>query len=78
MEFTHKGKRFDLSKEDFVKAIKRAKPTRIQKYSVVIGGTEYPIWQVVAAGTGRPVIEFTSSTAYSLLQRFGFDIQVEE
>ncbi len=77
MEFTHKGKRFDLAKDDFVKAIKGAKAGRIQKYSVLIGGIEYPIRQVVAAGTGRPVIEFTSSTAYSLLQRLGFDIQIE-
>jgi hypothetical protein len=78
MEFTHKGKRFELVKDDFVKAIKGAKAGRIQKYSVIISGNEYPIRQVVAAGTGRPVIEFTTSTAYSILQRAGFDIQIDE
>jgi hypothetical protein len=78
MEFTHKGRRFDLTKEDFIKAMKGAKPGRIQKYSVVIGGIEYPIRQVVAAGTSRPVIEFTTSTAYSVLQRAGFDLRIDD
>jgi hypothetical protein len=49
----------------------------IQKYSTEVSGLSYPIRQVVAAGTGRPAIEFTSAAAYRILQRFGFEIETE-
>jgi hypothetical protein len=78
IKFTHRGQEFELSKEDFVKAMKGIKPGNIQKYSTIVGGIEYPIRQVVAGGTGRPAIEFTSAAAYRLLQRFGFEIRIEE
>lgn len=78
IKFTHRGQQFELSKDDFVKAMKQAKPGNIQKYSVVVGGVEYPIRQVIAAGTGRPAIEFTSAAAYRILQKFGFDIKTGE
>jgi hypothetical protein len=51
---------------------------RVQKYSVKIKGKEYPTRQVVALGTGRPSIEFTSAAAYRILQKFGFEIDVWE
>lgn len=53
-------------------------PARVQKYSVTIRGMRYPTRQVVALGTGRPSIEFTSAAAYRILQKFGFDIDVWE
>ena len=77
IQFTHRGERFDLTKDHFVKAVKGVKPGRVQKYSVIVGGLESPIRQVVAAGTGRPAIEFTSAAAYRILQKFGFDIHTE-
>lgn len=78
IQFTHRGQRFDLTKDDFIKAVKGMKPGRIQKYSVIVGELEYPIRQVVAAATGRPAIEFTSAAAYRILQKYGFNIQTEE
>lgn len=78
IQFTHRGTQFNLTKDDFTKAVKLVKPGRIQKYSVIVGGVEFPIRQVVAAGTGRPAIEFTSAAAYRILQKFGFDIKTDE
>jgi hypothetical protein len=78
IKFTNREKEFDMSKEDFVKAVKGLKPGKIQKYSTFAEGVQYPIRQVVAAGTGRPAIEFTSAAAYRILQRCGFDIITED
>ena len=68
----------DLTKEDFIRAVKNVPPARVQRYSVTIGRLQYPTRQVVALATGRPSIEFTSAAAYRILQKFGFDIDVWE
>lgn len=78
MSFVHKAKRYELSREDFIRAVKNVPPARVQRYSITIGRTQYPIRQVVAEATGRPSIEFTSAAAYRILQKFGFEIDVWE
>jgi hypothetical protein len=78
MQFVHRAKRFELTREDFIRAVKGVPPTRVQRYSVNIGKLQYPTRQVVALATGRPSIEFTSAAAYRILQKFGFDIDVWE
>lgn len=78
LQFTHRAKRYELTKEDFKRAVKNVPPTRVQKYSAKIRGKAYPTRQVVALGTGRPSIEFTSAAAYRILQKFGFEIDVWE
>ncbi len=78
LQFTHRAKRYELTKEDFERATKGVVPARVQKYSVTIRGARYPTRQVVALGTGRPSIEFTSAAAYRILQKFGFEIDVWE
>ena len=78
IQFTHRGKQFELTRDDFDKALKGVVPGRIQKYSTTVNALRYPIRQVVAAGTGRPAIEFTSAAAYRILQKYGFDIHTEE
>jgi hypothetical protein len=77
IRFTHKGEEFQLTKDDFVKALKGVQPGRIQKYSVEVNGIDYPIRQVVALTMRRPTIEFTSHDAYRILQKYGFTIQTE-
>jgi hypothetical protein len=78
MQFVHKAKRYELTREDFERAVKGVPPARVQKYSVTIRRVQYPTRQVVALATGRPSIEFTSAAAYRILQKFGFDIDVWE
>ncbi len=78
LQFVHKGKQYELTKEDFERAVKGVPPARVQKYSVTIRSQRYPTRQVVALGTGRPSIEFTSAAAYRILQKFGFEIDVWE
>lgn len=78
IKFTHMGQEFNMTKEDFVKPLKGVKPGNIQKYSTNVGGVQYPIRQVVAVGTGKPAIEFTSAAAYRILRRFGFNILTKE
>lgn len=78
LQFVHRAKRYELTKEDFIRAVKGVPPTRVQRYSVTIGRLQYPTRQVVALATGRPSIEFTSAAAYRILQKFGFDIDVWE
>ena len=78
LQFVHRAKRYELTREDIIRAVKNVPPARVQRYSVTIGKLEYPTRQVVALATGRPSIEFTSAAAYRILQKFGFDIDVWE
>jgi hypothetical protein len=77
-QFVHRAKRYELTREDFIRAVKNVDPARVQRYSVTIGRRQYPTRQVVALATGRPTIEFTSAAAYRILQKFGFEIDVWE
>jgi 5-methylcytosine-specific restriction protein B len=78
LTFTLRGRTFEKSSEDFVKAVKSLAPSRIQKYSTLIGGKRYPIRQVLAAATKLPAIAITSQDAYRVLERFGFTVDTEE
>ena len=78
VKFTLRGRAFDKAKEDVVSAAKGLTPGRVQKYSAVVSGTRFPIRQLVSALTGVPTIEITSQDAYRILQKFGFDISIEE
>ena len=78
LTFTHRGRSFTKKKEDFVKAAKGLKPGRIQKYSVAVNNVDLPIRQLVSAATGIPTIEITSQDAYRILQKFDFEIKIEE
>ena len=76
--FTLRGRTFERSKEDFVKAVNCLEPGRIQKYSAILGGKRYPIRQVLAAVTRLPTIAITSQDAYRVLEKFGFTVDTEE
>jgi hypothetical protein len=78
VKFTLRGHAFEKAKEDVSRAAKGLTPGRVQKYSVVVNGTRFPIRQLVSALTGVPTIEITSQDAYRILQKFGFDISIEE
>jgi hypothetical protein len=78
VKFTLRGRSFEKEKADVAKAAKGLPPGRIQKYSTVVNGTRFPIRQLVSALTGVPTIEITSQDAYRILQKFGFEIAIEE
>ena len=78
LTFVHKAKSYELTKEDFIRAVRNVRPARESRYTVTIGKLRYPTRQVVALATGRPSIEFTSAAAYRILQKFGFNIDVWE
>ena len=78
LTFVHRAKRYELTKEDFIRAVKNVAPARDSRYTVTIGRYRYPTRQVVSLATGRPTIEFTTAAAYRILQKFGFDIDVWE
>ena len=78
VKFTLRGRAFEKGREDLAKAAKGLTPGRIQKYSAVVNGTQFPIRQLVSALTGVPSIEITSQDAYRILQRFGLEIAIEE
>ena len=75
--FRLRGRTFERTSQDFVKAVKGLDPGRIQKYSTVIGGKRYPIRQVVAAVTKLQPIAITSQDAYRVLEKFGFTVDSE-
>jgi len=78
VKFTLRGRSFEKEKVDVGKAAKGLTPGRIQKYSIVVNGTRFPIRQIVSVLTGVPTIEITSQDAYRILQKFGFEIAIEE
>lgn len=75
MRFTVKGREFDISKEQIIKAVKEEEPRSITKYYVEIGGIRYPIKQVVELVTGLHPIDFTSMYANDILSKLGFDVK---
>jgi 5-methylcytosine-specific restriction enzyme B len=78
VEFTLRARAFRKERDDVVKAAKGMSPSRIQKYSVEVNGKRLPIRQLVAEFTGIPTIEITSQDAYRILQKFGFEIKIDE
>lgn len=78
VKFTLRGKDFELRREDIVAAARSLAPGRVQKYSVVAAGKRFPIRQLVAAATRMPAIAITSQDAYRILQKFDFEIAIDE
>jgi len=81
-QFRLRGRVFKLTRRDVEEAVKKAKesgvsPKNIRKYYVFVGGTAWPIKQVLSIATGIPVIEFPARTAYKVLKALCFNIEVK-
>jgi len=74
----NRGKSFLLSKHSIEETLAGVQPERVVKYGVEIQGREYPVRQVLAEATKTPKIEWTTSNAYRILQKFGFEIHIHE
>lgn len=78
VQVTNRGKRFLLSRGRVENSLMATAPQRVIKYGVVIHGQEYPVRQVLAVATGTPEIEWSTTNAYRLLQKLGFEILIHE
>ncbi|MGI0135046.1 MAG: SCO5918 family protein [Candidatus Micrarchaeaceae archaeon] len=74
MSFTVGGKAIQLSRDTVETALKGVKPEPVKKYSVKIGGHDYPIKQVLSVASGVPTAAFISTDAYRVLSRLGFNV----
>lgn len=72
MRFTIRGKKFDLTKEQLLKAVKSEEPRKITKYYVEMDGKRYPIKQVIELATRLHLVDFTSMDANHVLTKLGF------
>ena len=75
MSFTIGGKRVSLSKNGIEDALKLARPEPVKKYSVRIGGVDFPIKQAVALAAKMPTAAFITTDAYRILTRLGFEVK---
>ena len=77
-QITIRGKKFDVSKQDIMNAVKGKEPRNIKSHYVEIGGKEFPIKQIAELALKIPAIAFTSMDAYRLLDKLGFEIKQAE
>lgn len=74
LTFKISGKVFTLSKKMIEAAAKNLTPDNVQSHGVKIGGTVFPVKQVLAAVTHLDRLDFQSAQARSVLQRLGFTL----
>jgi hypothetical protein len=75
-----------VTKEDVVRVAKSINPKRIQKWSVVVGGKEFPVKQLLmeaanGARSSAPRVtpaDFTAHYAVNRLRKMAFDVRYSE
>lgn len=77
-EFVIYGVTYKISVAQLEAKVIGNEPSRLHKYSVRIGRRDYPIKQAVGLALGIPASGFTADTAYRILQKLGYTIQVRE
>ncbi len=75
-QVTNWGRTFYLSRAKVEHNLLKIAPQRVTKYGLAIHGREYPVRQVLAIATETPIIEWSTSNAYRILQKLGFEIRV--
>lgn len=74
-QFTIGGKSVSLTRNEVEEALKQIRPEPIKKYSVRVGGMDFPIKQAVALAAKLPTAAFITTDAYRVLSRLGFEIK---
>lgn len=77
MEFVIRGRRYDINREQTIRAVKAIAPKPTDgrnKYCVEMAGKHYPIKQPIHLVTGLPYIGFTAMDAYRILRKLEFEI----
>jgi len=78
VKFTIRGRVYDISREDILKAIEGVEPeplTGKRKYYIEAHGRKYPIKQVIGLALGLPRASFTAMDAYRILTKLGFEVR---
>ena len=75
-QVTNRGRTFYLFRAKVEKGLLNVMPQRVTKYGLALHGREYPVRQVLAIATGTPIIEWSTTNAYRILQKLGFKISV--
>lgn len=75
IEFTHKGIRYRLSREQVIRKLRGVTPERVHSHAVEIERTLYPVKQVFSQAIGLDRLDFTTAEARSVLQRLGFAVR---
>jgi len=78
MRFTLRGKSYEITKEDIIKAVEGIEPRPIRKYYVEINGEHYPIRQVLSVALNIPPASFTTMDAYRILANLGFEVKTKD
>jgi len=76
MRITIRSKTYDISKEETEGKLRAVEPEEEKraKYFVEIGGTEFPIKQVLSRTLNLSKATFTTQHAFDILTRLGFKI----
>jgi len=73
-EFTLNGKRYRLTRDQVIAAMRNQIPGRIQVHGVDIEGRYFPVKQVLAQALQVPRSEFISTRAVELLRKVGLRV----
>lgn len=74
IEFVVNGRRIALTRAGVLKAMRGVAPEPVQRHSVLVEGTRYPVKQVFQRATGLDRLDFTSAIARRNLTKLGFEV----
>jgi len=77
-DFTLRGRKYTVEKQQVIDAVKGKEPRPIQRYYMKIKGVKYPIKQPVELALKIPTPALTTIDAYRILDKLGFTIEQSE
>ena len=77
VRFTMDGRFFELRRSEVEEALADVAPEPVRSHSVQIGGTWFPVKQVLEQATGVDRSDFISTAARRQLKKLGFPLKHE-
>ena len=74
VEFTLAGKTYRINPRDVPRKLRGSHPEVIRVHAARVGGTFYPVKQVVSHLTGIPKADFNSHQAKQIVKRLGIPV----
>jgi hypothetical protein len=75
VRFTMDGRFFELRRSEVEEALAGVAPEPVRSHSVQIGGTWFPVKQVLEQATGVDRSDFISTAARRQLKKLGFPLK---
>lgn len=75
IQFTASGRRMTLTRDQVLRSVKGTTPGTLRTHAVLIGGTRYPVKEVVALASGLDPLDFNTNQARRWLRQLGFDVE---